>query len=273
MNATKKILFRTLVVILIFIALGIFFQTGQSASPFSPDPLPTIQITPREGVDWVTVRNLQVEASTIWQENGQVFGFSRPMINNAQDAALYQELLEGRLNSLPDTQVLTAEVTFKDSLSITGIESLLGQYAIISLLASGEDGSTGQVSYPPDDIPAELQSEFSQVYEALSGGTPAPSLSPDNYIAATVKASALLLRELAQKERVYTVDVGPIDLVNDFPNGDFSPLKDVSYDYQLHVGSLCEFTLLRSRIDELSANGQIPTSVRECLIIHHKGLY
>jgi hypothetical protein len=205
----------------------------------------------------------EITSTTIWQENGQVFGISSTVINTARDAALYQELLEGRLNSLPDEEVLTAEVTFKAPLSLTGIESLLGQYTIISLQASGEDGSTRQVAYPPDDVPAELQTEFSQVFEALSGGTPAPSLSPENYVAATVKASSLLLRELAQKERVFTVDVGPVDLVSDFPNGNFSPLKDVSYDYELHVGSLREFTLLRNRIVELSANEELPTLVRD----------
>jgi hypothetical protein len=91
------------------------------------------------------------------------------------------------------------------------------------------------------------------------------SESPDNYTAATVKASAFLLRELAQRERVYTVDVGPVDLITNFPGGDFSPLKDVSYDYESHVGSLCEFTILRNRIDELSTNGEIPVSVRNDL--------
>ncbi len=263
MNTTKKSFFRVLLITLSFIALGMFFQTGRSASQFSLEPLPTIQTTLLPGVEWVTVRNLNVETTTIWQENGQVFATSSAVINSAWDAALYQELLEGRLNSLPDEQVLTAEVTFKDSLSLTGIESLLGQYTIISLLASGEGGSTGHVTYPPEDIPAEFQDEFSQVYEALSGGTPAPSLSPDNYIAATVKANALLLRDLAQKERVFTVDVGPVDLINDFPTGNFSSLKDVSYDYELHVGSVCEFNLLRNRIDYLSANGDIPEVVRD----------
>jgi hypothetical protein len=240
-----------------------FIQTGQSASQFSPDPLPTIQTTLHPGVEWVTVRSLPVEASTIWQEKGQVFAFSRPLINSAQDAALYRELLEVRLNSLPDEQVLMAEVTFKASLPLVGIESLLDGYTIISLLTSDEDSSTRQVAYPPEDVPAEFQTEFSQVYETLSGGTPAPSLSPDNYIAATVKTSALLLRELAQKERVFTVDVGPVDLVGNFPGGDFSPLKDVSYDYELHVGSVCEFTLLRNRINELSASGEIPVAVKD----------
>lgn len=263
MNTTKKSLFRMLFIVLIFIALGMFIQTGRSASLYSTEPEPTIIATLRPGVDWVTVRNLPVEASTIWQEDGQVYAFSRPIVDSAQDAALYQELLEGRLNSLPDEQVLTAEVTFKDSLSITGIESLLGQYTIISLLASGQEGSTGRVAYPPEDIPVEFQAEFSQVYEALSGGTPAPSLSPDNYVAATVKSSAPLLRELAQKERVFTVDVGPVDLISYYPNGDFSPLKDVSYDYELHVGSVCEFTLLRNRINELSASGEIPVAVKD----------
>src|SRR6266545_2764202 len=128
MNTTKKSLFRMLLIASCFIVLATFFQTGQSAPMFSVEPLPTRQITPRPGVEWMTVRNLPVEASTIWQENGQVFAFSRPLINSAQDATLYQELLEGRLNSLPDEQVLTAEVTFKAPLSLVGIESLLGPY-------------------------------------------------------------------------------------------------------------------------------------------------
>ncbi len=261
MNSTKKTLFGAFFIITIFIALVVFIQTGQSASQFSLEPLPTIQATLLPGVEWVTVRNLNVETTTIWQEDGQVFGISSPVINSARDAALYQELLEGRLNSLPDEQVLTAEITFKAPLSLTDIESLLGQGNIVSLLASGEGGSTGHVAYPPKDIPAEFQEEFSQVYEALSGGTPAPSLSPDNYIAVTVKSSALLLRALAHEERVFTVDVGPVDLVTDFPGGDFSSLQDVIYDYELHVGSVCEFSLLRNRIDGLSASGEIPEVV------------
>src|SRR5919109_274807 len=100
MNIGTKSLFRVLSIIVCLIVLGMFFQTGQSAPPFSPNPLPTIQITLRPGVDWMTVRDLNVEASTIWQENGQVFALSRPIINSALDAALYQELLEDRLNSL-----------------------------------------------------------------------------------------------------------------------------------------------------------------------------
>ena len=263
MNLTRRALFRVFFITLLVMTLGAFIQTGQSASQFSPDPLPTVQVTLPPGVDWVTVRDLNVETTTIWQENGQVFAISRPLINSARDAALYQELIEGRLNSLPDEQVLTAEVTFKDSLSLAGIESLLEQYTIVSLLASGDGGSTRQVAYPPDDVPAELQTEFNQVFEALSGGTPAPGLSPDNYIAATVKSSALLLRNLAQKERVFTVDVGPVDLITNFPGGDFSSLKDVSYDYELYVGLSCEFTLLRNRINELSTNGEIPVAVRD----------
>jgi hypothetical protein len=266
MNTAKKTLFRTIIITMSLVALGVFFQTGRSAPMFSEEPLPTVQVTLRPGVEWMTIRNLPVEASTIWQENGQVFAYSRPIINSARDAALYQELIAGRLNSLPDEQVLTAEVTFKAPLSLTGIDALLsGGYTVISLLAGGDNGSTGRVSYPPEEIPAGVQEGFSQIYEALSGGTPAPSLSPDNYIAATVKASTLLLRELAQKERVYTVDVGPVDLITNFPGGDFSPLKDVSYDYESHVGSLCEFAILRNRIDELSANGEIPVTVRNDL--------
>jgi hypothetical protein len=64
MNFTKKPPFGMFVVIIIFVALGMSIQTGQSASPFSPDPLPTIQATLRPGVDWVTVRNLNVETRT-----------------------------------------------------------------------------------------------------------------------------------------------------------------------------------------------------------------
>ncbi len=248
------------------IALGVFFQTGQSAPLFSTEPLPTIQITLRPGVEWMTVRNLPVEASTIWQENGQVFAFSRPLINSARDAALYKELLEGRLDSLPDDQMLTAEITFKIPLSLSEIEPLLGQHNIISLLASGDEGSTGRIAYPPNDIPPEVQEDFSQVFESLSGGAPAPDLSPDNYIAAKVRAAAFLLRALVREARIFAVDVGPVDLIDDFPNGSFSPLKDVSYDYELHVGSLCEFALLRDHIDELFVNGEIPEVVSTELI-------
>lgn len=258
---TKKSLFRVLLITLCFIALGMFFQTGKSASLYSAEPLPTIEATLRPGVDWVTVRNLSVEASTIWQENGQVFAISRPIIDNARDAAFYQELLEDRLNSIANDQVLTAEITFKIALSLTEVESLLGQTTIISLLASGDGGSTGQVAYPPEDVPAEFQEEFNQVFEALNGGTPAPSLSPNNYIAASVSANTFLLRALTHAGRIFTVDVGPIDLIEDFPDGNFSTLKDVSYDYELHIGSVCEFTLLRNRIDDLSTNGEVPAVV------------
>ena len=265
MNTTKKILFRALFIALCFIALGVFFQTGQSASLFGVEPLPTIQTTLRPGVEWMTVRNLPVEASTIWQANGQVFALSRPLINSARDAALFQELLKSRLNSLPDDQILTAEITFKVPLSLTDVESLLGQGNIVSLLGSGDGGSSGRVAYPPEDVPAVVQEDFSRVFESISGGTPAPSLSFDHYVAAKVSASALVLRALAQEERVFTVDVGPIDLIRDFPNGSFSSLKDVSYDYELHVGSFCEFTLLRNRIDDLSTNGEIPEAVKDGL--------
>jgi hypothetical protein len=263
MSSTKKSLIRAFFIMMLFIALGVFSQTGQSVSEFSQEPLPTIEVTLLPGVEWATVRSLNVETTTIWQEDGQVFGISSAVINSARDVALYHELVAGRLNSLPDEQILTAEVTFKDSLSLAGIESVLAQYTIISLLASGVGGSTGHVAYPPENIPVDVQEEFSQVYEALSGGTPSPSLSPDNYIAATVKASAALLHDLAQKERVLTVDVGPVDLISYYPNGDFSSLKDVSYDYESYVGSVCEFTLLRNRINELSTNGEIPVAVRD----------
>lgn len=266
MKSTKKNLFRIIFIIILLTALTMIFETVQSAPLFSPVPLPTIQATLRPGIEWMTVRNLSVEASTIWQENGQVFGFSRPIINNPQDAFVYQELLKDRLNSLPDEQILTAEVTFKAPLTLSGIENLLSQYTIVSLLASGENGSTSQVAYPPESIPIEVQEEFNQTYEALSGGTPAPSLSPDSYIAATVKASPILLRELAQKERVFTVDVGPVDLISEFPTGNFSPLKDVSYDYELHVGASCEFNVLRDRINEFITNTEISETVGDELI-------
>ena len=268
LTKTKKTLFGVSFIIVLFIASRVFIQTGRSASQFSLAPLPTLQVALPPGVEWVTVRNLPVRSSTIWQENGQVFGISHPLIDSAQDAALYQGLIESRLASLPDDQVLMAEVTFKALCSLTGIDSLLDEYTIITLLGSGDGGSTAQVAYPPDDIPTELQDDFSQIFKSLSGGTPAPSLSPDNYIAVTVKASVILLRDLAQKERVFTVDVGPVDLVDDFPGGIFSSMKDVSYDYKSHVGSLCEFTLLRNRINELSTSGEIPTVVRDELIKH-----
>jgi hypothetical protein len=179
MNTAKKSLFRIILITMCLVALGAFFQTGRSAPMFSEEPLPTVQVTLRPGIEWMTIRNLPVEASTIWQENGQIFAYSLPIINSAQDAALYQELLQSRLDSLPDEQVLKAEVTFKAPLTLAGIESLLGQYTILSMLAGGEDGSTGRVSYPPEEVPVEVQEGFSQIYEALSGGTPAPSLSPD----------------------------------------------------------------------------------------------
>ncbi|MFZ5908884.1 MAG: hypothetical protein ACOYYU_02585 [Chloroflexota bacterium] len=198
MNSTRKALFRMFFIAMLVIALGLFIQTGQSASQFSLEPLPTIQTTLVPGVEWVTVRDLNVETTTIWQENGQVFGISRPIINSARDAALFEELIESRLDSLPDDQALTAEVTFKTSLSLTEVEALLGQHNIASLLASGEGCSTGRVAYPPSDMPVEVQENFGEIFESLSGGTPAPILSPDNYIAAKIRANAFLLRTLTQ---------------------------------------------------------------------------
>jgi hypothetical protein len=263
MNINRNRFVKLILFVLCFLSVSMFFQPAKGAPFYSPEPLPTLDVTPLPGIDWVTVRNLSVESSSIWQTNGQVFASSRPLINNTLDAALYRELIESRLSALPDSQILTAEVTFQAPLSLTQVESILGQGTVVSLLGSDAGGSTGRVSYPPDNLPTGFQQEFNQLFESISGGTPAPSLSFDHYIAAEVRASTLQLRAITQEERIFIVDVGPVDLVSDFPDGNFSTIKDVSYDYELHVGSFCEFNLLRDRIDDLSANGAIPAAVRD----------
>lgn len=205
----------------------------------------------------MTVRNLPVEASTIWQEQGQVFAFSRPVINDARDAASFQHLVHSRLTSLSTDRVLTAEVTFELPLTLPEVESLIGGHNLVSLLSIAEDGSTGRTAYPPEEVPDSVEESFSAVFESLSRGTPAPDLNPGSFIAAEVRADVSLLRALALEPRVFSVDVGPVDLENDFPGGMFTALKDVSFDYRTHVGALCSFEDLSERVDTLFSNGEI----------------
>jgi hypothetical protein len=241
-------------------ALSLVFLRGwptTATSIYSRQPLPTIEATLRPGVEWVTFRNLPGEASTIWQEQGQVYGFSRPLIEDVRDAAAFRDLVGGRLGDLPMDRQLVAEVTLTIPLSLTQVTALVGEHNILSLLSISQDGSTGRSPYPPHEPPNAIAQGFGSAFQALSGGTPAPELNPDSYIALRIQAQARLLRALAYEPRVFSVDIGPVDLDADFPGGVFTPLKDVSFDYEAHVRPLCDFATLSTRIEELVSQGEI----------------
>ena len=216
--------------IALVIVVGLFLTQGPSFAqilerPANQEP-PTVEL----------VRALQIEVSTLIEQEGFAFLVSTHFLENISDLVAYRELQNQRLQDLEGSDPRLAMVTFKLPLSLESVEQILADLNIVSLRYVSAPEGGGQLPHPIDE---EAFSTLRQWEERLRGRFGEDFQILAGFTAAEVAAPPARLREIAADHRVAVVDPGPTDLLDQIQDAIAFSENDTAFEYEAFVGSVC----------------------------------
>jgi len=206
-----------------------------------------------------------VEVTTIIS---QAILYTEAFVTGPGDMAAYQELLSNRLASWNAQTPVNARVTFKLPLPLDEVEDILSSADISSLRFASSPEGGGGVGYPLDDkdwallalMEIQLKKDMGDSFKLIEG-----------FVAAEINAQPTTLRAIAEHPEVFVVDMGAVDLLEQYPDAIVIVGNDVAYKYETYVGSQCVVDSLLYFLDDFYAQRLIDDqavyeSLREKLV-------
>lgn len=154
-----------------------------------------------------------------------------PVITNS--VQLNTELTQSaqRVSLLNDTTMYSATVTFRQPLQSTELELLLANTNIESVRFYSWPEGGGKTPYPPDpEVMEQLSIGFS-AFISETYGIANPILI-DSYVAAEISATGSQLKLLSLNSLVLSIDPGPIEYLQTYPDAILMPGDDIYYDFE-----------------------------------------